>query len=304
MNILIVGIGSIAKKHIKALKLIDDSYEIVALRSNQNALPEEGLTNVFSIQEAKKFEYEFIIIATPTFLHQKNIDELISFGKPLFIEKPLSNTLKIESLFPLISEKGIFTYVACNLRFLDVINYVKENYINSEIKINEVNSYCGSYLPDWRPNQDFRKNYSSDALKGGGVHLDLIHEIDYLYWFFGKPLETKKYFKKSSTLKIPAYDYANYILEYENFTASVVLNYYRKDSKRTLEIVAETKTILVDLLNNKIYENGELVYQSNQKLNDTYEEQLRFFINQIQSNKKQIFNSVNEAFEVLKMSLA
>lgn len=304
MRVLIVGLGSIATKHIEALKLIDNNYEIVALRSNQNASSMEGLTNVFSIYEAKQFEYEFIIITTPTFLHQKNIEELISFGKPLFIEKPLSNTLEIDSLFPLISNKNIFTYVACNLRFLDVIIYVKKHYINSEIKINEVNSYCGSYLPDWRPNQDFRKNYSSDSEKGGGVHLDLIHEIDYLYWFFEKPLKTNKYFKNRSTLKIPAIDYANYILEYDNFTASVVLNYYRKDAKRTLEIVTETKTILVDLLQNKIYENGELVYQSNQKPNDTYEEQLRFFINQIQSNKKEIFNSIEEAFEVLKISLA
>lgn len=304
MKVLIVGLGSIARKHINALKLIDSNYEIIALRSKKDASPEESITNVFSIQEAKELDYEFIIIATPTFLHKKNIEELISFGKPLFIEKPLSNTLDIEGLLPIISNKNIFTYVACNLRFLDVITYVKKYYVNSKIMINEVNCYCGSYLPDWRPNKDFRKNYSSDALRGGGVHLDLIHEVDYLYWFFGKPLETNKYFKNNSTLKIPAIDYANYILEYDNFTASVILNYYRKDAKRTLEIVTETKTIFVDLLQNKIYENGELVYKSSQKPIDTYEEQLRFFISQIQSNKKQNFNSIEEAFEVLKISLA
>lgn len=303
MKVLVVGLGSIAKKHINALLSIDSRYEIVALRSNRNAPPEEWLTNVFSIQEAKQFEYEFIIIATPTFLHQKNIEELISFGKPLFIEKPLSNTLEIESLISLIFEKKIFTYVACNLRFLDVIVYVKEHYIDSEIRINEVNSYCGSYLPDWRPHQDFRKNYSSDPEKGGGVHLDLIHEIDYLYWFFGKPLETYKYLRSKSTLEIEAIDYANFILEYQDFNVSVVLNYYRIDAKRTLELVTETKTILVDLLHNKIYENGELVFQSNQKPIETYEGQLRLFINQIHSNKRDFFNSIDEAFEVLKISL-
>lgn len=305
MKVLIVGLGSIARKHINALKLIDNSYEIFALRSNQNAFSEEGINNVFSIQEAQKIGYQFIIVSTPTFLHKRYIEELIRFDTPLFIEKPLSNTLEIENLLPLItSKKNIITYVACNLRFLDSIIYVKKHYINSEIKINEVNSYCGSYLPGWRPNQDFRKNYSSDPEKGGGVHLDLIHEIDYLYWFFGKPLETMKYFKNKSTLNIRAFDYANYILEYDNFTASVVLNYYRKDAKRTLEIVAETKTIFVDLLQNRIYENGALVYQSIQKPIETYEEQLRFFINEIQSNRKQISNSIEEAFEVLKICIA
>lgn len=304
MNVLIIGLGSIAKKHIKAIRHIDSSYKIFALRSNLNATQENEITNLYSINEAKKIEFQFIIITTPTFLHHKNIDELISFGKPLFIEKPLSNTLAIESLLDKIHEKEIFTYVACNLRFLDVIKYVKLNYINSNIKINEVNSYCGSYLPDWRPNQDFRKSYSSNSEKGGGVHLDLIHEIDYLFWFFGKPVNTFKYLKKNSTLKIQAIDYANYILEYHNFTVSVVLNYYRMDAKRTLEIVTESKTIFVDLIQNKIYENGKLIYQSNQNPVFTYEEQLRFFINQIQSKKKISFNSINEAFEVLKISLA
>lgn len=303
MNVLIVGLGSIAKKHYNALKLINEGYKAYALRSNKKATIETGIINVYSIEEAEKIDYEFIIIATPTFLHQKNIEELLRFGKPLFIEKPLSNSLAIETLIPLINSKKITTYVACNLRFLDVIKYVKAHYIKSEIEINEVNSYCGSYLPEWRSDQDFRKSYSTNPESGGGVHLDLIHEIDYLYWLFGKPIKTHKYLKSNSTLKIPAVDYANYILEYKKFTASVVLNYYRRDAKRTLELIMDSKTILVDLIQNKIFENGVLVYESQQKVLDTYEEQLRFFISNIQSVNENKFNSVNEAFEVLKISL-
>ena len=140
----------------------------------------------------------------------------------------------------LITNKGIKSYVACNLRFLDCISFIKDNLpqlLNK--KLNEVNVYCGSYLPDWRPNADFRAAYSAKAELGGGVHLDLIHELDYVYWLLGIPKQVNRTFKSQSSLSIGSIDYANYILDYNGFCANVVLNYYRRDSKRTLELVFE-----------------------------------------------------------------
>ena len=42
---------------------------------------------------------------------------------------------------------------------------------------------------------------------GGGVHLDLIHEIDYLIYLFGIPKEIKKQYRKVSKLNIDSNDY-------------------------------------------------------------------------------------------------
>ena len=42
------------------------------------------------------------------------------------------------------------------------------------------------FFPDWRPNRDYRRSYSSRA-EDGGVLRDLIHEIDYAVWLFGRP---------------------------------------------------------------------------------------------------------------------
>lgn len=302
MNVLIVGFGSIAKKHCQALLNINSAANIFALRSNRDAEVFDGITNVYDFNEYSKIDFAFIIISSPTYLHEKHILDMVQLNKPLFIEKPLANNLEIKKVIEIFDTHKIQSYIACNLRFLEALTYVKKQYSNLPHQINEINAYCGSYLPSWRPGQDYKKVYSAKAEMGGGVHLDLIHELDYLYWFFGSPNKTTKILKSNSTLKIDSIDYANYTLEYDSFVASVILNYFRKDAKRTLEIIMDDKTVFVDLIENSVYENGVVVFQSSQQAVETYESQLRYFIKSIESGKSN-FNNIEEAYEILKMCL-
>ena len=213
------------------------------------------------------------------------------------------SSLDIEELINSINSREIFTYVACNLRYLDCIRFVKEQLsLLPNKKLNEVNVYCGSYLPDWRPNADFRKTYSAITELGGGVHIDLIHELDYLYWLFGIPKEVTRKFKCQSTLNISTYDYANYLLDYKGFCANVVLNYYRRDSKRSLELLFHDETWNVDLLKNEVSCKNQILFDSEQRITDTYLLQMDYFINSI-SAKKKTFNTVSDAYEVLKICL-
>lgn len=302
MKVLILGLGSIARKHIAALRKIDPAVNVSALRSVSPSVEEEGVKNIYSLEEAAAFAPDFIIIATPTHLHYENIRACLQLGIPMFIEKPVAHNLDIQSLVPEIRKGGVKTYIACNLRFLDSLKYVKETFLNQRYRINEVNIYCGSYLPSWRPGQDFRRSYSAQEKNGGGVHLDLIHELDYLYWFFGKPLQVKSIKKNKSSLEIDAVDYANFILDYDSFTASVILNYFRRDAKRTLEIVMDEGTVLVDLLKNEVYLHGTPVFKSQQKISDTYEDQLRYFLAFVKGEKESC-NEIGEAIEVLNICL-
>ena len=265
MKVLIIGLGSIALKHIKALQELYPTVVIYALRRKGESSKEiKGVIEVFDLDEIAIDTFSFILISNPTAVHYQTIKELIRYNKPLFIEKPL---------FGEISKR-----------------------------INEVNVYCGSYLPDWRPNVDFRKVYSANKEMGGGVHIDLIHELDYVYWLFGKPTHTQSFFSNKSSLNITAYDYANYLWEYENFSVSVILNYYRRDNKRTLEIVTDKGTYLVNLLKNTISYNNEFVFQSNQLSLQTYTAQMQFFVEEI-LNKQTKFNTIVEANKVLELCL-
>jgi predicted dehydrogenase len=302
MKILIVGLGSIGKKHLKAIKTIDPYCEILALRSGRGTSEVEGVKNIYNLDEIKSGTVNFVIVSNPTSEHKNTLERLLNFGCPLFIEKPLHSSLDIENLVNVLATNKVATYVACNLRFLDCLAYVKKVFESEKKKLNEVNVYCGSYLPDWRIGTDFRETYSARPELGGGVHIDLIHEIDYLYWLFGKPLNVRKTFKRQSSLKIESYDYANYLLEFEGFCANTVLNYFRRDTKRTLDLVFEDETWCVDLIKNQISVNENIIYKSEQKIADTYLSQMEFFINNYRK-KDFTFNTVSDAFNVLKICL-
>jgi predicted dehydrogenase len=301
MRVLIIGLGSIAKKHIAALKEIDTSVELFALRSSDASEEVIGIRSVYSLNEIKDLVIDFIVISNPTFKHRETIEGLLKTNLPLFIEKPLFDKLEAEDLIQTISEKNLVTYIACNLRFLECLHFAKA--FIADKRINEVNIYCGSYLPEWRPGQNFRGGYSANCEMGGGVHIDLIHEIDYAYWMFGKPNDFRRTISAASSLEITAADYANYLLQYDQFSINVILNYYRRDAKRTLEVVCEDGTINVNLLKGEVYWNENLVLNSTKMISDTYLDQMRFFTENILTGKESL-NTVHEAYEILKICLA
>ncbi|MEO8173176.1 MAG: Gfo/Idh/MocA family oxidoreductase, partial [Sediminibacterium sp.] len=171
MKILIIGLGSIARKHIAALDKIGESFSYFALRSSDNSPAVDGVQNIYAWSYVPE-DINFAIIANPTDQHTQAIEECINRNIPLFIEKPLAHKLDgLSRLAEKINEKGIRSYVACNLRFLPVLLFLKNNLGNR--RINEVNIYCGSSLPAWRPGTDYTTSYSADEARGGGVHLDL-----------------------------------------------------------------------------------------------------------------------------------
>ncbi|WMX16020.1 Gfo/Idh/MocA family oxidoreductase [Aureispira sp. CCB-E] len=304
MKVVIIGLGSIGKKHVDALMQIEEhNFDIYALRSSMNKTKTyKNVNNIYSL-EVLPFEPDFFIISNPTFLHFQTLQTLILFEKPLLIEKPAVMLLKEAAIIePILRKKNILNYVGCNLRFLEVLTFSKDFLRKKNLRINEVNIYAGSYLPSWRPSQNFREVYSANAKMGGGIHLDFIHEIDYLYWFFGKPKMQHSILRNNSSLEISAIDYANYSYVYNEFVASVVLNYYRKDRKRTFEIVAEEGTLLIEVEKGKVFFKQELIFQTDQSILDTYFKQMRYFVNCIKSNEKTM-NTFSEAFEVLQMCL-
>lgn len=302
MNILIVGLGSIAKKHICAINELVKGANIFALRSGLESKPEEGVNDIYSMSELQ-VRPDFVIISNPTSEHDATIQQMCEYGFPMFIEKPVlgsvENSIEISRR---LSSKKILTYVACNLRFHPLIQRLKAEF--SKRKPVEMNVYCGSFLPEWRPQQDYRKVYSARKDMGGGVHLDLIHEIDYVRHLLGMPNTTQVYRSKKSALEINSTDIAHYILEYDAASVFITLNYYRRDPKRQIECVWENESWSVDLLKGTITDHlGNSIYASDYDIKQTYEDQMSYFLDCLK-NEKLPMNDFDEAVNVLKICLS
>ncbi|MFT6745846.1 MAG: putative dehydrogenase, partial [Glaciecola sp.] len=283
----------------------DKDATIYALRSRKDAPKKAGIIDIYSVDEID-FKVDFALISNSTHLHFEWIENLTELKCPMIIEKPAIHTLlNSDSLVDNLKISNTLSYVACNLRFHPCVQFIKSQVTKEQFgRINEVNVYCGSYLPDWRPNKDFRTMYSANIEMGGGVHLDLFHELDYTCWIFGIPPKHSSTIRSTSSLAISASDYASYVFEYPEFTANLTLNYYRRKPKREIEIVSQKGTYTVDLINNKVVDdNGEILFSSPSfNIMDTYVDQMAYFVDLLNSGSAGM-NDLAESVEILKICL-
>jgi predicted dehydrogenase len=298
-------LGSIALKHIRVLREIVPRVEIFALRSSGTALPQKGISDLHDWKDIEKHGFHFVLISSPSALHLEHITKITKSKVPIMVEKPLFVSFEQILDFEKLDTSHVLIYVACNFRFHPLIGFIKHYLKKDRSKINEVSAYCGSYLPDWRPGQDYSKVYSSMKEMGGGVHLDLVHEPDYLVYLFGMPSAAQHSGRKVSDLKINSYDSSVNLLRYDGFQAHIMLNYFRRDTKRTLEIVREKDTLLLDFIKGEIHETttGKLLLRDNeQSVYTTYKRQMEYFLKCIKNDDVPM-NSASEAVEILKLVL-
>jgi len=107
-------------------------------------------------------------------------------------------------------------------------------------------------LRKWR-SRDYRETYSASKIKGGGVLLDLSHEIDYAYWIFGKLKVIKSSKKKLSKLKISSEDSVDIDFKTKDHAdLKMHLNYINKTKMRIIVIYGFDFKITCNLVNNTI----------------------------------------------------
>lgn len=249
---LIVGFGSIGKRHFDNLKQIEN-VEVSVLTRRRLNIP---ATKVYSSPEETRYEdFDAVFITNETALHIPTALVFAERGFNLFIEKPLSDSLeKIDELVDIVNKNNLRVMIGCNMRFHPVIQSVKDVIQRQEIgRVVSARIEAGQYLPDWRPGRDYRDSYSAMKEKGGGVILDLIHELDYAFWFFGKARKVVSFTGKRSSLEIDTEDLTETLIEFENATlCEVHLDYIQRCPSRVFKLIGTEGTICADLITNKI----------------------------------------------------
>lgn len=248
-KILIIGFGSIGKKHAKIFRDLGAKVSIVTKQSI------DIFSHFDNISEAiKKFSPEIVFICNETSKHFQTISELKSlhFSGPIIVEKPLAK----DSFVTTSSFTNI--YVSYNLRFHKIINYLKLELSDKNIISSLV--YCGQYLPSWRPNSDYTKSYSADISSGGGALRDLSHELDYSLLLFGKFSFLTAIGGHFSKLEITSDDNFTIVGKTERCqNLTITLNYLDRVATRFLIINTDQCTYRADLITGHLYVNGDLI---------------------------------------------
>ena len=187
MKVVVIGFGSIGKRHVNNLiSLGIHDITLCRTQANGNAL---NLKEIEHLEDIIKINPDFVIVSNPTFLHFETLEFLIRNHFNILCEKPLLHKSKEwDSLKLILNSYEGHARIAFNLRYHPCIIKVK-NIINSNElgAINFARFLVGQYLPDWRPNTNHLEGYSAKKEMGGGVVLDLVHEIDIAEYLLDKP---------------------------------------------------------------------------------------------------------------------
>jgi predicted dehydrogenase len=295
-KIALIGLGSIGRRHLRLIKEIRPDIDVTLVRSGfGQAWPEEKLANrvVKNVEEVISEHVQAAIISSPSTEHLRQADELVLAGVHLLVEKPLSHSLdNVINLLEKVESQGIvglvgyiFHYDPAAQKFYEILqSHALGELLHARVE-------CGSYLPDWRPEQDYRKTVSAASQKGGGVLLELSHELDYIRWFLGDIHSVQASLFNSGYLEIEVEESADLILTNKRgIPISMHLDFNRRHPSRFCSIQGTKGQLIWNVLEKKVMwqsVNGNPEVESFDIERDyMYREQLYHFLDCIENGTK------------------
>ncbi|MFN7834990.1 MAG: Gfo/Idh/MocA family protein [Burkholderiaceae bacterium] len=285
---LVVGSGSIARRHLANFRRLLPDAEVGCASASGRPLADGetvATTQLPSMAAAVAWAPDLAVVASPAPLHLDHACLLLDAGIPVLIEKPLSDNLdRVRDVAPLLARHRDRIEVAYNLRFLSSARRMKTLIDEASVgRILGLRIEVGQYLPDWRPQADYRRQVSANRSLGGGVLLELSHELDYVNWLFGRFDRVFCVTANSGQLEIDVEDNADILLSRDGLTAQIHLDFLQRRANRSCKVIGSTGTLNWDLIANRITldsASGEEVLFSDPTVdrNDMYVEQLSGFI--------------------------
>jgi len=219
----IIGCGNVTEvKSGPAFNKVEHSSLIAVSRRDPDKLADYvkrhdiplSFTNALDLIQSEKINA--LYIATPPNVREAYAIEAMQLGKPVYLEKPMALNLAACKRLKAVSEKlGIKLSVAHYRRnlplFMEVKNILEQGDIGAvkevQITMLKKTDKAAKDPSNWRVDP---------SIAGGGYFYDLApHQIDLVFYFFGKP----KSFSGISTNKAGLYkaeDFVQGTIELEN----------------------------------------------------------------------------------------
>ena len=187
INIALLGIGTIGKRHLLAIDKIDNvklvgivdvSKEAEVFCASKNIPLYNNLNNLKT-----HHKIDGVIISTPTILHYDNALEVLNFGLDVLIEKPISASIsEAKEIEQVAKDKNCKVLVGHQRRFYPLVLETKK--IISDNRIGQVIGISGVWA--LRKDNDYFEPEWRKKISAGPTITNLIHDIDYLRFIFGE----------------------------------------------------------------------------------------------------------------------
>ncbi len=307
----ILGLGSIGSRH--AANLIKLGQKVIAF--DPSAQQVERARNlgmpVTSSRDEVLDKSQAVVICSPNQFHLQDLKDSIAATCHTFVEKPLSHTADgVDILLDEATAKGLQVFAGLNLRFHPAVraakNLLEEGAIGQPLWAIFQSSH---YLPNWRPDQDYRLGYTADPITGG-VLFDIIHEIDLANYLLGPAETLTAAARNTGEIEISSEDCADIVLRHASGVHSNLhLDYISRPTRRSCDIGGNAGNLKIDIVKRDLtltdFEGvvrQQLIFDSTSSAED-YIEEMAAFVECVEKNIAPPCDG-RTAFESLKQVIA
>lgn len=255
LRFALIGCGNIARKHAHVLHNSLDEAAIGAFVDLDIGRAREfsekyGAPAFSSVQELMREMGDHIdvfSVLTPSGAHCPNVLELVEYGRPLVVEKPLALRLDdADRMIEACDEHGVKLFVVhqnrYNLPILKAREALEQGRFGKLV--------LGSVRLRWTRDQAY---YDSEAWRGtwahdGGVFMNqAVHHIDMLSWFMGS-VESVRSMAATRLVKIEAEDTGVAVIRYNSGALGVLeatTATRPKDLEGSISILGEKGSVVI-----------------------------------------------------------
>ncbi|MFN8058446.1 MAG: Gfo/Idh/MocA family oxidoreductase [Vicinamibacterales bacterium] len=254
MRVLIVGAGSVGKRHLLNLRGLGvaELGMVDARADRREAVAREaGVVGVYeSVDAATRDPYDAMVVATPTACHTADAMAGLSAGMHVLMEKPISHELDgVAETLDLARRAARAYMVGYTYRFSPMLQRAKALIEAGTIgRLLFMDVTFSQYLPDWHPWEDYRSWFMSRKDLGGGALLDETHGIDLARWFAGEVRDVFAHVGNLSALEMTADDFAQLLVTFaDGAKGSIHLDVFGRRHRRTVDLFGERGHVSCDM---------------------------------------------------------
>jgi predicted dehydrogenase len=308
MRIVLVGLGSIGKRHLRNILTLWPSASLLIVSASKRQLSDAELSGCqqVGLEQAVLANPDFAFIASPASMHLQHAAVFRQAGIPVLLEKPFSHQLTLAEQFKNASAPDYLCSLGYCLRYLPSAQIVRDLLAEQRIgSIYSVHASVGQHLSQWRRETDYQQSVSARSELGGGVLLELSHEFDYLVWLFS-PLTVRFCQLNRSELQLDVEERADLVMTgQDGLVCYLHLDFVQSVPQRSCMIIGQNGRIEWDLLGNSVYltttTGRELIYhQPDWDKNQMYLFMLQDFVKSVHL-KTQAPIPMQAGIEVLRL---